>query len=504
MKSPSSLGALSLTLAFAFGGCLADPRPDPNYCGNFDGDAFCVRKNPEEPYCVFSGGECFEDYGLKAGVGFACVAEPPTPQCHSECGIPNGDSCLDPTDTTMGSSSGSTTEQPSTTGSSTETGDETTGSSGPECTGDAECTDPALAFCVEQVCSTCSAVVELSGDEACAGLDASAPLCVDDACVQCTAESSEACGGGTPVCDAEASVCVPCAFHEECQAIGSPACNVATGACFDPDAVTNVVVTTDGSIQEAVDGVADGEEWAIVLSGIGDGDHQIRIDAGKVIAIVSSDANIRGIDGVESDPTVTVTGDGTTLFLHRVRLALNGAELGISVESGGTLYADNVQVSQNTEGGIQLASGTSGFVRNSMVSGVAGNPGTPAITANGANLEILYSTLGVDFNSGGPVLQCTGGTTVVRNSLIVSETSSAGPPISCSGASITTTPTETTLDPGEWFVGFATGDYTLTAPGQTEFEGLAVWEDGDPPFDFGGDVRPREDGAPDYPGADVP
>ena len=47
------------------------------------------------------------------------------------------------------------------------------------------------------------------------------------------------------------------------------------------------------------------------------------------------------------------------------------------------------------------------------------------------------------------------------------------------------------------------GDYSLTAAGQTEFADVAVWELGDPPFDFEGDSRPNDDGARDFAGADA-
>lgn len=139
-----------------------------------------------------------------------------------------------------------------------------------------------------------------------------------------------------------------------------------------------------------------------------------------------------------------------------------------------------------------------------MIAGNGGNPGLPALTANGATVEILYSTLGLDFNNGGSVLECSGGAVSARNSIFVSEANTPGSEVDCPGSSIDNSAIRTTLSPTDWFGGFASGDYSLTAAGQTEFANIAVWEDGDPPFDFEGDDRPATDGAMDYPGADVP
>ena len=46
-------------------------------------------------------------------------------------------------------------------------------------------------------------------------------------------------------------------------------------------------------------------------------------------------------------------------------------------------------------------------------------------------------------------------------------------------------------------------DFHLTPTGQTQFANIAVWEEGDPPFDFEGELRPNTDGAGDYAGADT-
>lgn len=485
-------------------GCADKTYLLPYYCGNNDGDAYCAREDPERPYCVLGFDECFEAANL-GEFSNGCVAEAPPPECSSPCGIDDGDACVDPTDPTESSSSGSTTDEPSsTTEDETETDAETddlTTTTGPECMDNAECMDPALPFCIEQTCSPCSASVDVTPDEACAGLDEATPLCVDDACVQCTAEDASACVDTTPLCDAESNTCVACSFHEECQDIGSPACNLATGACFDPQAVTEVSLSSANALQNAINTVADGAEHAIVITG-GSGLHTVTIDGGKTIAIVSNSSAVRAING-NTAAVLTVTGNNTTAFLHRIRLE-DSDDVGIAVTSGASIFADSTQVAQNAGGGITLASGTSAQLRNCMVAGEGGDPGIPAVTSTGGTLNILYSTLGLDFNNGGPTLECSGGTVSVRNSIVVSDSSVAGSSSQCPSADIQASYVDNDSDADAWFASISTGNYALTAAGQTQFDGVAVWRDGDPHFDIDGDARPNVDGTSDYAGADAP
>ena len=496
MKRHLVLTLLPLTTS----ACLAASKPDPTYCGNNEGDRFCAELDPNKPYCVLATEACYDanDLGLE---GSSCVAELPTEECRNECGI-DEEGCHDPTDPTMSdssSSTGPTTTDATETDPSSETDTEDTTTTGPTgCQGPADCVDPALPFCVDEFCVACSATA--TPDDACAELDPGLPLCIDDACVQCSDDDASACSGATPLCDALANTCVACEFHEQCQDIGSPACNFITGACFDPEAVSEVNAGTGGAVQAAIDEVANGAEHAIVITGDG-AEQTIVVDAGKTIAIVSNNTSTKDIDGNEGAPTLTVTGAGTTVFLHRIRLTLNGDDVGVAVQTPASLFADSSQVSQNTGGGISIATGASAQLRNCMVAGDGGN--SPAITSSG-NLDVLYSTLGRDTNFGDPVLECSGGSATIRNSIIVNQTNTPGVEVSCPGVSLTNTPVESTTTPADWFgPGFASGDYFLNAAGQTQFGNTAVWEDGDPPFDFDGDARPAVDGSPDYAGADT-
>jgi hypothetical protein len=55
-----------------------------------------------------------------------------------------------------------------------------------------------------------------------------------------------------------------------------------------------------------------------------------------------------------------------------------------------------------------------------------------------------------------------------------------------------------------WFVSTPAANYHLTPEGAATFADYAVWNTGDPLTDIDGDPRPGVDGAPDFPGADVP
>jgi len=492
-------------------------KDNEDYCGHNDGDSFCARTVGEsKPYCLADTQTCIDSTGmdLEALLPSGCVAQQPAPECRNVCGREDPN-CVDPTnetltETTETETTSSTTEDPGTeTDPDTDTMDTSTSTGPTGCQGPDDCPDAASPFCVGEVCVPCTGAAE--PDVACAELNAAAPLCVEDACVQCTDDNDDACGDITPLCDTEAMTCVACEFHEQCQDLDLPACNVATGACFNADDVSNVAVNTDGSIQAAINLVADGTAHAIVLTGATPGDHSITIDGGKTIAIVSTNNDLKSIDGEEGSPTITVTGEGTTAYLHRLQLTANTDDVGVSVESSATLYADSTQVVQNSGGGVQLASGTTGFIRNSMIGANGGQFDPTTGIENAGDLSILYSSVVANDGDAEDSLQCSGGATTIRNSIVIGAGNNS---VNCTGLTATQSSFDEavpgrgnenvgSLTPG-WFDGVGAGDLHLTPSGQTEFNGVAIWQLGDPPFDFDGDLRPAEDGASDYAGADVP
>ncbi|MGH1348553.1 MAG: hypothetical protein ACRBN8_43810 [Nannocystales bacterium] len=506
---------LALTLGLAAGtSCLQTwTALSPDYCsGAQDGDSFCAEKYPDgsRNYCTFGLKDCVAD--IEDDID-GCVPERPADECYSPCGrgnaIADDTSCVEE-ETTIAdasTSSGGETDSSSTTVEPETDTEEPSATTGPECSETVPCMGPAAPFCVDGACSTCDATAV--PDESCATLDEALPLCVGTSCVQCTAEDSSACGGETPLCDAAINTCVGCSFHEECQDIDLHACNIATGACFSADAanVSEVDAGSNGAIQAAIGAVADGAEHTILLTG-GGGNHTVTVDGGKTIAIVSDSAAEREVRGAGGNPTVTVTGAGSTVYLHRMELIANTDDVGISAEASGTLYADSTRVAQNTGGGITLAAGTSGFLRNCMVGLNGGQFASTTGIESAGELSILYSSIVANDGDGADSLQCNGGSAVVRNSILVGSDASS---IDCSvldasnsafDEAVAGNENAGALIPG-WFESVAGANFRLTAAGQTEFADIAIWEDGDPPFDFDGDTRPNTDGAMDYAGADT-
>ena len=512
----------TIFIALALGGTAAvscvrtSYNLNPDYCsGAQDGDSFCAQQylDGSKPYCRSGSSAC--ENGAEPDFD-GCVVERPGDECYSPCGQGNtfadDASCLDDETTvadagaTETSSSVGETEPSSTTVEPETDTEEPSTTTGPECTEDVPCMD-AAPFCVDGACSTCDAT-EVP-DESCAMLDESLPLCVGAECVQCSTEDASACEGTTPLCDAEASTCVGCSFHEECQDLDLPACNIATGACFSADAanVTMVSVATPGAVATAVANVADGAEHTIVLTASA-GDNAIVVDGGKTIAIVSDGTTERVVQGSTGSPTVTVTGAGSTVYLHHLALTLNGDDVGISTEASGTLYADSTRVAQNSGGGITLAAGTSGFLRNCMIGLNGGQFASTTGIGSAGELSILYSSIIANDGDGADSLQCSSGSTVVRNSILVGSDASS---IDCGGLDASNSAFDEVVAGNEnvgalvpgWFESVAGADFRLTATGQTEFADIAVWEDGDPPFDFNGDARPSTDGASDFAGADT-
>jgi len=94
----------------------------------------------------------------------------------------------------------------------------------------------------------------------------------------------------------------------------------------------------------------------------------------------------------------------------------------------------------------------------------------------------------------------------VRNSLLLASTDD--PEIDCMTDSLDNSVTE--ADVGElntnWFVvgGYATGNFHLSGLAPAAIMTAAQWQQGDPPTDIDGELRPTEDGTADVAGADVP
>ncbi len=463
-----------------------------DHCANNDGDEYCADLFPDRPHCN-SGDRseaCNIDHLGESVRQFGCVSAEEL-RCPAPCGAQP--TCeIPPTteSTTTSASTGPSPAESSTTEDESSTSDNT--STGPDCRGDEDCDQPAAPFCVGGSCVPCGDSVAADPDSACAQLDPTKPLCVNDACVECTARDAGACVGTTPVCDTETNTCQSCSFHEQCQALGLPACNIALGSCFAADAVTEIDASINGSVQPVIDAVADGAAHAIVITG-GTGNHALTIDGGKTIAIVSDGSSIHELRGDGNTPVISVAGLGTTAYLHRLALE-DGDGWGISVTASATLGADAVRVVQNTGGGVQLSTGSTAQLRNCMI---GGTNNSPAIQSAAATLNLLYSTVAGNFGTS-PALSCTGGTITVRNSILVSRADDA---VDCVATIEDSFEAQGAGFDETWF-DLDAGELGLNNAG--DFEGVAVWRTGDPPFDFDGDARPLQDRTSDYAGADVP
>jgi hypothetical protein len=173
---------------------------------------------------------------------------------------------------------------------------------------------------------------------------------------------------------------------------------------------------------------------------------------------------------------------------------------------------DNCQIAQNTGGGITVSDSAYLHLRNSMVAG-GSNDDSVGVLVESATLDALYATISGDDDGfdGGTALRCTGTSTVgVRNSVVVK--TGSGAEIECDEADVSYSATETAT-PGtgnvtlgsvmaNWFVSVASDLHLNNPPG--DLTTAAQWQSGDPATDIDGELRPTEDGSPDYAGADVP
>lgn len=500
-------------------GVLAAGCPQNPQNGTTDGDSDgCT---PGELNCICADDGC--DAGLVCSGG-VCVAS-------------EGTTTLT---TTMASTGG-----PDTTSSSTDTPGSTGSSGEPSTTSPPECTDgpgpsaqcPAeTPFCEGGACVDCTAIAS------CADYDASTPVCDpgSGACVQCTDGDTSACGGSTPVCDAALQQCVKCSAHAQCD---SGACDLESGACFPSSSVLWVDRTTQPcgngteaapfcEIQDAVKTIGVGDPTVVKVRG-GPMNYTTKIDVlgGATIAIVTAS----GTPTVDVASDALLINDGAKVFVSGIKLigtsmtAAKGilclsAELwtdGVDVSSresmaidavGCELHIERGRVYLNGGGGLRL-NGGSLAIDNSFV---ASNGG--AFSAYGgihltgsAGLAAVYTTIvgnNADQNAGS--LHCPSpGAVTLRNSVVFGVNPATS--VNCPGALGTDSVVDAMALSGEgvtvlgkydtkWFTNPGLGDFHITdlAP----FKDVAKWRPGDPAVDYDGDVRPSQDLAPDWAGAD--
>jgi hypothetical protein len=368
------------------------------------------------------------------------------------------------------------------------------------CVGDEDCPNPSAPFCDPSgTCMSCDGLSD--SDEACAGLDPQTPLCIEEACVQCTTDNAAACGGETPLCDDTRHTCVStCNTHAQC---GAAACDMITGECFPEDAVVHVGPAQDFStIGSAIASFATGAQGTIIIHP-GSYSESVVIDDDRRLALLAVDGHLP-IWGGSGAAQLTVAASGT-VFVEGLRFAGNTNYPGLSM-NGGLAWLDRVQLVSNGVG-AQLQGGADLRLRNCFL-GRLTNDGHDAIQISASSATILYSTLIGDVLMGSGLLCDAGASVTVRNSIIVAHDSDG---IACSQAEISFSATsgpfggdgnQNVGTVNSWFVSPA--NFHIDDDGAAVFADIAQWQTGDPPIDIDGDARPNADGAPDYPGADVP
>lgn len=529
--------ALTLSGTFAASCVQTSFFLQPGYCsGAENGDAFCGEQYPDgsKPYCRTGTDACNAD----PEPGFdGCVAERPEDECYSPCGqgntLADDASCLDD-ETTVADGSESTgssgeTENPSTTvdpdtGSSTEE-PTTTGPSG--CMSDEECMEADAPFCdPEGNCVACDGMPE--PDVACEGADALTPVCEAGACVQCTAENPAACEGTMPICGV-GNTCEGCTEHAQCPESACHLDGADTGACFDAADVQMVANTT--ALETALGGVSANDDVVLVLTGSDYSGLSVDLVASAEVAILGDGSQT--LSGNRPGGLVA-TGGSSIVYFAGVSVQSNGSGDGLSC-SGSAVWLDDAEVRNNAQVGLDVSGGCEAHLRRTVVransgggitadggvtslslenSVVADNVGAtagPGVRVLGAELSMTYSVVVSNGTFANPDnLECLSGAGgSVRNSIISGP--SGNSIVTCNALTFSSSAVDATGLGGStvnvgaydstWFSP-ADGLYTLTASGETEFMDIAQWVEGDPLFDFEGDVIPTD--VPSFPGYDQP
>ncbi len=507
---------------------------DPDHCHNNGGDVAC--SDPDFPVCS----KCVTSE-LRGG----CVAEAEISAEEAEC---RSDANAE------GSGTATTTE----TSGSEDTATATEGPGG-DCSTegiDASC-DPSTPYCVDGTCSACTTA---GGDDYCANLDGTTPVCFDTGvCTACDADSLGQCGGMTPFCN-DVGACVGCSSHAQCRDASADqdrpqGCNFDTGACLDgqsfwvdPDDCVPPGFGLAGdpycSIDDALSATnLENAQISVWLRSSSSGyDTGIRLVGGSeshyvAIAGVSDRVTITR----DGEPVSVVTNSSNRLMLENVRI--EGGTIGAQVLSSGRLWLNDVIVTDN-DIGVGLDMQGRGILRNSTIFGnatvgiealmnsrvtlenmaVIAN-GSGADTPGGMSLQnvadftILYSTIAGNLGTAaGNDLTCdTTSVGTIRNSIFMSD--APGVDAICPAAIFDSCAIDNNgADPdpvaapgsrnvpysASYFAGIANGNAHISGQTTLDLSDVAVWRVGDPAQDVDGDPRPGIDGAPDWPGFDVP
>ncbi|MCH9681762.1 MAG: hypothetical protein K0V04_10040 [Deltaproteobacteria bacterium] len=496
--TPRGLAILGVGLGLVAGACGPEVTRflNDNHCANTGGDAWCQSRYPDGSRLFCTWGTCGPTPGRDG-----CVDErPPSDDCYSPCGggntIAADESCI-----AGGTASGSGTETSTGTGTEPTEGSSSTGPI--PCMGPEDCPDAAAPFCASSgECVDCAALDDPDGE--CAQIDPGMPLCIGETCVACSAKNTTVCDEQLLLCDDASHECTFCTEHEQCAA---GACDLFDGRCFDP---ANVLHVGSGPPYEdiasalaAVDSMELGRAVIVLHEGTGFNE-TAEVTTGAIAFINAADELPLWINGGALAPTLAATGMDTRVYLLGLRLAVNANDVGLSCD-GARVDVQRSRIVQNAGGGIVATNGCELVIVNSFVGGGAND--TVSLDIDSASASVLYSTVATSTFGNTPAIGCTAPIAVnIRNSIVASQGGTPPDELSCVEAVVTTSATESETPPFDtgWFTDFNGGDYSLTMSGATTFMSIAQWQDGDPPTDIDGDLRPTDNDRLDYVGADVP
>ncbi|MBZ5716056.1 hypothetical protein [Nannocystis pusilla] len=430
------------------------------------------------------------------------------------------------TETTTTTTAGPTTEPVDTT-------TETSTTEAPPTTMMATCDadvldDPA---CGEQYCvaeNQCGWCTSLPADKTCADVDEATPACDQQSgkCVQCTKDAPQACSGSTPVCDDETNTCVPCTEHSQCP---NSACDIQEGECFpeEPEFIFYVqgslsdCQNKDGkSAQTAFCALADVQlnetKTTIRLLPGATSPLSLTVPDGKAVALVREGMQPPEINGEAIGGPTLVVSPGARLYVSGIKLRFS-TPTGYMVRcAAGSFYAHDTTWEGNgmhgskaleasscktfihrsrivrCGAGIQASSGEL-LVENSFImqNGVGGFSAFNLL--NDVKARITYSTIGLNkVINGVSTFACMGSgqNIVVRNSAVVglapltSCKEEMGQTLVFENGTKEEVPDLATANNlmSQWFNPPQLDVYTPKNDGP--LEGMAMWEQGDPKFDF--------------------
>ena len=260
------------------------------------------------------------------------------------------------------------------------------------------------------------------------------------------------------------------------------------------------------SIQAAIDAIGPDRVGTIrVRRGEGLGYvEDLAVAPGQTLALLADGAEVPAVNPVAggSASLLTVAEPGSAVYLHGIRFRANIEGPAIDV-AGATLVGSALEISQNEGGGILVREGANVTLVNTMIGDwdayVRGIEVVNA-TFHGQNISVGYFI-------GMPAIACTATSTVSLSDSIVAHID-VDDDIACEGIVLDHVATRAEVGPPPndfvWFQNHLSGDLHLRPEGAAVFADYGQWNTGDPATDIDGDPRPRVDGTPDFPGADVP